>query len=54
MNRRTTPEVKGRILALVAQNFSRFMIKKELLKSNVDVSEHTIFRMLKETAESTR
>ena len=53
MNRRTTPEVKGRILALGAQNFSRFMIEKKLLKSNVDVSECMISRVLKEAAEST-
>ena len=53
MNRRTTPEVKGRILAIGAQNFFRFTIKKELSKSNVDVLERTISRMLKEAAEST-
>ena len=51
MNRRTTSEVKDRISGLGAQNFSLFMMKKELLKSNVDVSERMISRVLREAAE---
>ena len=53
VNRRSTPEVKGRIFALETPNFFRFMIKKELLKSNVDVSERMISRVLGDAAEST-
>jgi hypothetical protein len=33
------PEVKGRILALSAQNYSRSMIVRELGKQNLKVSE---------------
>ena len=38
---------------IFSKKLERFMIKKELLKFNVDVSERTISRVLKEGADST-
>ena len=51
MYRKTSPEVKGRILALSAQKFSAFMIRKELLKSNIDVLKRTINYVLERSSK---
>ena len=52
MPRRISAQVEGRILALGAQKYSRFMIKKELLKSNIVVSERTVTNVLNREAKA--
>jgi hypothetical protein len=43
------PEVKGRILALSAQKYSRSMIFRELGKQNLKVSERSVSNIIKTT-----
>ena len=52
MPRRISAQVEGRILALRAQKYFRFMIKKELLKSNIVVSERTVTNALNREAKA--
>ena len=52
MPRGISAQVEGRILALEAQKYSRFMIKKELLKSNIVVSERTVTNVLNREAKA--
>ena len=53
MYRRVTSEVRGRILALSAQQLSNFLIRKELLKSNIDVLERNVRRIVEKASQST-
>ncbi len=53
MYRRVTSEVRGRILTLSAQKLSSFMIRKELLKSNVDVLKRNIRWTVEKASQST-
>ena len=52
MPRRISAQVEGRILALGAQKYSRFMIKKELLKSSIVASERTVTNVLNREAKA--
>ena len=54
MSRKTHPHVEGRILALAHLKYSRFMIQRELLESNIVVSESTASRVLRKAAKSTK
>ena len=53
MYRRITSEVRGRISALSAHKLSSFMIRKELLKSNIDVLERNEHRIVEKASQST-